>query len=177
MTVLFCFSLSVTFSRYTIHYLFKYFLCLEHLLLLLPNLPSLVGRIIYLHPGEGHCNPLQYSCLENPVQTYLKLVWFSWVIYFKCLFLLSQSNKFLLYLPGPFQCHFLFKDFSDLNRSLNTFPNYLAIDLYCFYSVPGTFCVTLYGSYHSVLWLFVQLSVSSARLNICPSKSRPMSYF
>ena len=67
MTVLFCFSLSVTFSRYTIHYLFKYFLCLEHLLLLLPNLPSLVGRIIYLHPGEGHCNPLQYSCLENPV--------------------------------------------------------------------------------------------------------------
>lgn len=79
-------------------------------------------------------------------------MWFSWVIYFKCLFLLSQSNKFLLYLPGPFQCHFLFKDFSDLNLSLNTFPTYLAIDLYCFYSVPGTFCVTL-------LWLISQCFV------------------
>ena len=29
------------------------------------NLGSVLG--LARSPGEGHCNPLQYSCLENPM--------------------------------------------------------------------------------------------------------------
>lgn len=94
---------------------------------------------------------------------------------FKCLFLHSQSPKFLLFLWGSSQCHLLFEDFSDLDLNVMRVPPLPASKFIAFSTLFLEHCASTFSTAHTQCFVIICSAVSTTRLNICPWKSRPMS--